>query len=46
VIDAINREKAIKSRPRRWKVELIRKASADWRAFLLPWGEGAREAGG
>jgi putative endonuclease len=31
IIDAIKREKAIKSWPRKWKIELIEKANPDWR---------------
>ena len=31
IIDAIKREKAIKSWPRKWKVDLIEKTNPDWR---------------
>ena len=31
MIDAIKREKAIKTWPRKWKVELIEKTNPDWR---------------
>ena len=31
MIDAIKREKAIKTWPRKWKVELIEKDNPDWR---------------
>jgi putative endonuclease len=31
MIDAIKREKAIKSWPRKWKVELIERENPDWR---------------
>jgi putative endonuclease len=30
MIDAIKREKAIKSWPRKWKVDLIEKANPNW----------------
>jgi hypothetical protein len=31
MIDAIKREKAIKTWPRKWKIELIEKTNPDWR---------------